>query len=95
MKIGPNRKIYSFVGINCIIWGVAVLPTLMQLFWNFSFSIGSCIVGIILAFIFSVIPMSIGENWPPKNKEYQILLYPIITVPVGIMGYAIKYFVAF
>jgi hypothetical protein len=95
MKIDPIRKVYSFVGINCIIWGIVVLPTLMQIFWDLEFSIGSCIVGIILAFIFSVIPMFIGKNWRPKNKEYQILFYPMITIPVGILGYTIKYFVAF
>ena len=96
MSIKPTnntskRKIYYFVFLSCIIWGIIILPVFMQIVWEFSFSIASCVVGILMAFTFTVIPRSLGKNWPPKSKEYQVILYPVITLPVGILGYTIKY----
>ena len=87
----PNRKIYFFVGLSSLIWGIIVIPVMMQLFWGFSFDIASCFLGLIVAFLLSVFPLSFGERWPPKDKEYQVLLYPVIMIPLSILGTTIKY----
>jgi hypothetical protein len=86
-----RRNLYRYVGFSCIVWGIIVLPALMFYFWEFSISIMSCFIGLIMAFIFTVVPISMGKNWPQKDKEYQVIFYPLITLPISILAYAVKY----
>ena len=87
----PKRKIYYFVGLSCLLWGVIILPILMQIIWEFTFSIMSCFIGMLMAFTFIVIPMYFGDNWPSKDKEFHILFYPVITLSIGVLFYTLKY----
>jgi hypothetical protein len=85
-----NKNLYYQVALSSLLWGVIVIPVLTEHFWNFPYSVFSCILGVICALGATIFPMKFGKNWPPKNKEYHVLFYPVITIPLALIGDAIR-----
>ena len=85
-KDNRGKRLWGYLVLNCIIWGLIILPILGQVFWEFPYSAFSCFFGILFALLLSIYPMKLGRNSPPQGKEYQILLYPLISIPIVILS---------
>jgi len=86
-----GKRLYYFLALSCIIWGLIILPIMGQIFWELPFSVFSCFLGILFSLVFTILPIELRNNWPQEGKEYQILFYPLITIPIGFLGYYVKY----
>ena len=86
-----RSSLYRYVLISCLLWGFIFIPALMKYFWGFQISIISFFIGLLLAYLFTVVPMEFGKSFPPKNKEYHVIFYPLIMLPISIVVYLIKY----
>jgi len=85
------KKHFRYILFGTILWGVFILP----LFYNFFIGDISLSGGFFLfSVLFSFLAISAPIYWefplPPDGKEYFILIYPIVSIPVIIVGLKIK-----
>ena len=90
---GKWKKNFKYILFGTILWGVLILP----LFHNFF--LGDVLLSgelIFLSVLFSFLATSAPIYWefllPPEGKEYYILFYPIVTIPLLIIGLKIREF---
>ncbi len=85
------RKRFRYIFLATIIWGVLILPLINKLILGDDFPLSHVIVfSTLISFLATVAPMYWEFPNPPEGKEYFILLYPVFTIPLIIIGIKIK-----
>ena len=89
-----SKRLYFYFSLSCIIWGLIILPIIEHLTYKSHSSAFIFLLTLPLAIMFTLMPFGLGNNWPPEGKEYQMLYYPLISIPTVWLGYFVKnYFI--
>ena len=86
-----QKRHLNYILIGTILWGVFILPVFSTLFMESVALSGELFfISILFSFLATSAPIWWRFSLPPEGKEYYILLYPIFTIPLIIVGIKIR-----